>query len=420
MIFIIAIIAIVICVIIILLVINRDAILREISRRECDKVSADKYNIHAKIALNTALKMSHPNINDEIRIARILQHNRNDINASAKHYRRAIDMIIEDPPKNYNYILDRITYFTTQAAQNQAQTQTQTQTQTHNQIPQQLPNTRPNAIPNARPNARPNVELNNQELPNYTTRAIATQLAEITPIIRRDTATRMGNMPLSQRITYHNDAQNVHDTQINNDLRDQIKKMSDENDTSIGNTYEYVRNIILNANDKTPEKRAKAIDVLDSIEKNNSLVLAINMRESDVLKLVCDRIESSFNKEHRDDMKNMLIDALNDCMENGHLVCVNGRVNHIVSSLATLDASSDIGMLRTKEILRNECFEKAAEIRNKILDESPEMMKQYNNGNEEISDKIRKSIENILISTYANKIKKDDLDVIIIECKASI
>lgn len=213
-------------------------------------------------------------------------------------------------------------------------------------------------------------------------RVIPHRLHEIPPLVRDD---------LDPNPVFHFDPQNVHDSAVNDSVRDMLSKLKTKDCST---PQELDSFIDLKSKEMTVDEKNKLDGVMNKINTNYTDKFN-EMSEYEVLQHVhkrCDNVEK----------QNLLISNLIDAYENGGVVCATGRLNRFV---ATLELDEEIGKpLVTKEIVRNECFSKAGAIRNKMLEKmSPEFINKYNSNIEDkevlnftnnVCNEIRKQLSN--------------------------
>lgn len=172
-----------------------------------------------------------------------------------------------------------------------------------------------------------------------------------------NTSTRANTIELKK--SFKSDSQNVHDSALTEFLREQYAKLK-----------EYNNNEGINFNPEgfqpSPKDQTKAQRinfVLDTIKRNSSDTSLINGTEYELLGAVWTRINSRANAKNKEKLIESLEDQLNECATGtSSTVCVAGRCSHVISSLALLDSDPSIGVLKTKEVLRNELLDGAAKI----------------------------------------------------------
>lgn len=223
-------------------------------------------------------------------------------------------------------------------------------------------------------------------------------------------------------------AQNVHDTGILNTIKSQFDYIKKYNNSKHVPRY-TIDQIATQLLDRTNDTRIR--DVIHRIRSNPEIIPNLNVKEKDLLIEVYRRIHSPINEKNRNELQDALVTSLLDCVENGNVVCTTGRQSRIMASLAILDGGSNnkgIGILKTKEAIRNEIFEKSAKVVDKYLGENSKTSKQiiddYNNDNQtpevkELQNTIAEEIMN-LRHDYRGKMDEQKIMDILKECTAAI
>jgi len=235
---------------------------------------------------------------------------------------------------------------------------------------------------------------------------------------------------LMSRQTWQSDSQNVHDQAIYQELKKQYVQVRDEN-AKIKNItkkdYLDACTWLKTRFNNDQEKKLKIDKVLDTLDKKNSIGY-LNITEQDLLTAVWQRAHDPENAERTLDIKNALAEALLDCIEGASVVCLTGRTAKIWQALARLDKNPDIGILKTKQLLRNEIYERCAKIVDKYIGASgtcSEELKQAYNKQEdteqvaELIECIKKEIDGIH-DDYQGLIDREQLTLILDECKANV
>lgn len=231
---------------------------------------------------------------------------------------------------------------------------------------------------------------------------------------------------LISRQMWNSDSQNVHDAVIYETLKDQYLKVRDEN-AKISNIQlhgydEAVQWLRLKyAND--PEKK-NAIEAALKVINNNYPVSSVpNTNEKDLLTAIWQRTYDPENAPRAEIMREAIADAVADCVEGGNVVCMSGRSSKVWQALATLDKDESIGVLKTKQAIRNEIFERAA----KVVDDyvgsngsASDILKEaYVKGEsseqvDELTETIKKEIDKIS-DEYVELMPKEQLALVIEE-----
>ena len=236
-------------------------------------------------------------------------------------------------------------------------------------------------------------------------------------------------MLLTQQI-WESDSQNVHDTAIYTELKDQYYKVRSSNLKIPNIQLKSYRDCIqwLELRYKNDDvKSAKIYQVKQFLNKNYP-ISGVNATEQDLLTAVWQRAYDPENKDNFDDIREAIGDAIMDCVEGSHVVCLSGRTAKIWQALATLDKDPNIGVLKSKQQLRNEIYERSAKIVNDYIgyngSASSELKKAYNEDEQseqvkELKECIVKQIDK-LKDEYTDLLPINQLNEILSECKAVI
>jgi len=187
-----------------------------------------------------------------------------------------------------------------------------------------------------------------------------------------------------------NDPQNVHETQVNNDMERIYRNVLHNNDNDFTYATEgppdlaELRAYVSTYKFSDPKKKARALQTINKMAEGN-WIAKLNARENEVLSNVWRRTGSSANEANRDSMRAALMDSLADCVETGYngaeyQVCASGRTGRVLGSMTLLDADDAISQpIKTGEILRNEVFAKSYKIIQDSLKETDvETARGYN------------------------------------------
>ena len=234
---------------------------------------------------------------------------------------------------------------------------------------------------------------------------------------------------IMSRKHWESDSQNVHDSTLYEELKRQLDIVVADN-CKMKNKRRYAWEEVSgwlrrNSNGEKGENVQKTLGFLD----NNYPIGAMpGRKEQDIILAVWKRAFDARNKKNFNAIRENLIDNLADCVENGVVVCQTGRTAKIWSSLAMLDHDETIGILRSKQMIRNEVYERCAKIVDDYVGESgsasADLKKAYNNGEdtEQVQDLIECITSDIdeLAEHYADKMDKNQLASILSECKAIV
>jgi hypothetical protein len=411
----------IIIIVLILLIVFLFKLRNSSPNEEFVKTSAFQFDKHAKHVLTQTFNRPTRNAQDEYMLATVLEHNLHLPTLARPHYIRAVERVAENPPNDFHFILDR--------AEEAIERMNQ-------------PIIPPEAIP------PPIEDIRNLIPPEELVHLIfAEQLPELdiglipfNPMHIR--AIRLGaqhnvqtdvakDKRLEQQIKWHSDPQNVHDTHVNQDLTTMYNKLRTlNNHTRLEHAMskqamrEYLYTLM--ETKATPEQRLKVAQVLDTLFDYNGTIFGVKdelgnpVEELDILGEVICRITSPDNAERRGELEISLVSALEDCMENNHVVCGNGRISRILTSLAHLDVDPTIGVVKSKEVIRNACFELAAKIRDRHIN-TDELREKYNKDTiPEVVDIIKTDINTEIRKEFASELTEQELANIIADAQEAI
>lgn len=240
---------------------------------------------------------------------------------------------------------------------------------------------------------------------------------------------------------YTNAPQNVHDSAVSGDLRAILTVVS-EDCPNMGAKHALIEaQAAVNAL-KSDMKRAKALATLAKITENETCSTFDMQREADIFSMVWSRADHPANKANKALIREAIIDALVDSVEETPKVdlttkpptiickpvCINGRIGRIVNSLALLDFDPRISGAMTYEAYRNQILEEAKGIFETVLsefEEGDDAQKAALSAFEEGKDadagpllaELKKRIDDNL-AQYTSKIPAIELEKIRKECNA--
>lgn len=255
------------------------------------------------------------------------------------------------------------------------------------------------------------------------------QVEKKKPEISKDDPEFTQKVLLAQQ-NWESDAQNVHDTAIYGELVQQFQKVRSENNR-IPNistkTYADAMRWLKIRYQNEPDKLNKVRDV-EKMLNNNYKLSQLNATEQDLVTTIWQRAYDPENKDRFNEIREAFGDAITDCVEGGHVVCLDGRSSKIWQALAKLDKDPQIGILKTKQMLRNEIYEKSA----KIVDEyignsgtaSTELKDAYNRDDNteqvnELRECIKGQIDSLAVQ-YKGLLPDEQIKLALEECKAVV
>jgi hypothetical protein len=230
---------------------------------------------------------------------------------------------------------------------------------------------------------------------------------------------------------YTSDAQNVHDSSVNSDLRETLRKLKNTS-PPITDTSKYISAAekYINEHDDISDTKARAaLRTLDMIKRGEQIG-TFGDSEDRIFSYTWERSNHPRNAEKAALMRDAVVDALANSFEGGSQVCINGRAGRVLGSLATLDFDPSLGEVMTFEAYRNQIFQETKDIVNSAIENaknSPDADMRavgaaYEEGGDPVgegaktfTESLKTSIDNN-IDTYSGKISDADRGNIKQEC----
>lgn len=233
------------------------------------------------------------------------------------------------------------------------------------------------------------------------------------------------------RQAWHQDAQNVHDSSLYLELIDQFQYVATAN-REIANVADMDYTMLKKDLDArfrgSPELNAKIKRALARIDKNAVVGIIPKIREQAVACAVFRRAHDPQNKANRVTILESLGRSLADCIEDGNVVCMAGRVSRVWASLAMLDDVPVVGVLKTKQVMRNEFYARAASTVDGFIGErgtaSHSLRDAYNQSVnradvKELEESMREAVRG-LRSEFAKRMTDEELSEAMTVCLAQI
>jgi hypothetical protein len=161
------------------------------------------------------------------------------------------------------------------------------------------------------------------------------------------------NLAITEAAATRSDSQNVHDTAVNNNLRQTIQLLKSSAEANVD--YNELESIHEAATYVRAHGTNNANRVLE-IMLQGGIVHTFGINEREILSLVWERTKAPENSNVSEGLREALLDALNDAVEHGQPVCANGRSARVLGSGVTIDSDSRIGALNTTQDIRREIF----------------------------------------------------------------
>lgn len=207
----------------------------------------------------------------------------------------------------------------------------------------------------------------------------------------------------------------VHNHQIQTDLRKSIAKLQEwyqtiptEQRTSQSDVYREIKEYIFGDYQDTLDRKERAYSTIRYIQKNDGRLHAVAMSEGEILKLVWQRIKSSENAEHYNDLRNNLVDLLAEsAIDIDVPYCLVGRVTRMVQSLQSLDHEEIIDLSSDKKI-HGDIFR----LMNKYFAQHPDSKLPYDNGDQQAADDLLNYLRSALYEKYPTDMVDQNLEVL--------
>jgi hypothetical protein len=243
--------------------------------------------------------------------------------------------------------------------------------------------------------------------------------------LKKAAATPPTERSIERKIHWVSDSQNVHDECIRLQLINQLAIV--ERDNSISQlilTFEDCESWAINR--ATRENQHTLIkNLFDIMRISGEISYIPNKSEYLIIEALWRRIHDPRNDPRQSQLKQSLYTSLLECYEGGFAVCLTGRICKIWGSLAHLDFNEEIGILRGKQAVRNEIYEKCAAIRRKeFASADKQTVDDYTNSRDtelvkQLVIKIKDEMDNIK-NDYKGLVNENTLNLILEDCKAAI
>lgn len=231
------------------------------------------------------------------------------------------------------------------------------------------------------------------------------------------------------------DPQNVHDSQVNADMRRTFDSLRSRN-AGLPTADLHALGARLQAHRWTdPAARDRALQTYTTM-LGRAQITSLDSTEDQVLGEVWRRIQSPENEQNRTTLEESLFDSLADAMDRApdgqyRQVCTTGRCARVIGSLTLLDKDPALAApMKTTEILRNEIFSKSYQlIQHRLAEADPTVRAIYEDGAagtpeqetaaRTFEQSLRDTIETTIRADYPDA-KPETLDSIIRDAQAGV
>jgi hypothetical protein len=200
-------------------------------------------------------------------------------------------------------------------------------------------------------------------------------------------------------------ANDVHDHQIQEGLRDSVKRLNkwfEHKTPNVRNSVNEIKEFLFSSGYDEPwTKKEKCYSTLRSMERINGSMSSIQMTELEVLDMVWQRICDPLNDSNVHSLKHSLLDQLSDSsIKLDTPYCLVGRITRTIQSLQSLDHDDNIISIKSGEFLNREIQAKIPKLVDQYFSENKEEKEQYDKGCDETADKLISYVEKLITSDY--------------------
>lgn len=177
---------------------------------------------------------------------------------------------------------------------------------------------------------------------------------------------------LDQPRVIPNDQHNVHDHSVITTLKQSIDNLRQQTpmvknrDQCMAEIRQYLNNLPDN------DKRTDALNALEVIEKSCLPLSFTDLKESEALSIVWNRICQTTDSGILKTLKENLGDELAECIEHDKPVCPTGRISRIIDTLNGVDQNV---VIKSSFMINDEMMTKASQIRDQAYDQLTDQQK---------------------------------------------
>lgn len=232
------------------------------------------------------------------------------------------------------------------------------------------------------------------------------------PIFRDVQLTNRNKQRISSNV--RSDSQNVHDSALIRTVRGSIENLKGTTDITMDDS-EVLRDIRMHILKKPKcDKRNNAIRALDAMEQTHKPLVAFQMKETDLLNLVWNRINNNHD-ENSENLKDNLYEQLANSVEHDKVVCTTGRFTRVLDSLNVVD--KDV-VIKPRSLINRELMDKSAMIRKEMYNERSDSDKnmidsiQENDVQMKFTEDLKRNIRRQFQQDYVDTklLTQDELD----------
>lgn len=220
---------------------------------------------------------------------------------------------------------------------------------------------------------------------------------------------------LKDSVHYEDDRQNVHDSQVNADLRATFRTINDPH-VNVDGCISELRDYLRVCNVMNDLDREHAMIALNKMAEGGKIT-ALNTTEDYILASAWNRTKHPENTDNVTNLRESIAKALMQCYEGAGLVCANGRAGRVLNSLARLDFNEEVGNVGSFQMFKNEIIKESNDAMNREIKrlqrEKPDAIHAWNNGDDvpEVAERLRNVIGECC-DAYAGRLSSQSLKVI--------
>ncbi len=212
--------------------------------------------------------------------------------------------------------------------------------------------------------------------------------------INQDIVNNLDNETIN---VFNNDLQNVHDHYLINITKTNIDKLKNNYKFDDCDIHQILTDALYRDNALSVDQRFKINEVLNTF--NNKHHVSFGISEDDSLKYIYKFICSKSNKS---DLLHNLLLQLEDCYENGIVVCPTGKISRVLSLASD---SEEFDSNRNIYYIKDELESLASKVReDEIKKLTDAELLLYNNGDGAIADKMKQVYIDLVKEEYCNKL----------------
>lgn len=243
--------------------------------------------------------------------------------------------------------------------------------------------------------------------------------------MRRTKVKNMSKKEYYTKSPISSDPQNVHDTEVVNELAIRYNRIKNKNQKNPKSESLFdIEEAINKHNFQSHKEKQNALNAFYIMCKGNN-ISSLSDTEDNVIYNIWNRIKDNDNKDNQNELKKSFMNSLSSIYENDKPVCINGRCSRMIDSLTLLDTDKKINQpIKTTEILRSEILNKSYKIIQDELAATDNDTREIYNGNKsgdiiKFESYLKDKIETTIRDDYP-EVKPSTLDNLIKDAQAGV